>query len=57
MAADLAADGPVTRGIALVAHDTMKPDMCEWAADNKGPLRSHRLYATGTTGQMLVETG
>ncbi|MGH3658851.1 MAG: methylglyoxal synthase [Micromonosporaceae bacterium] len=55
MTADLAADGPVTRGIALVAHDTMKPDMCEWAAYNKGLLRSHRLYATGTTGQMLVE--
>lgn len=43
------------RGIALVAHDSMKPDMCEWALFNKGTLARHRLYATGTTGGLLME--
>lgn len=44
-----------TRGIALIAHDTMKPDMCDWAAFNRGLLAAHRLYATGTTGQLIVD--
>lgn len=43
------------RGIALVAHDTMKPDICEWADYNQGTLSQHRLYATGTTGRLLAE--
>lgn len=33
----------------------MKPDICEWAAFNRTLLANHRLYATGTTGRLLVE--
>jgi methylglyoxal synthase len=39
--------------IALVAHDNKKPDLLEWAIYNKTVLSKHRLYATGTTGNML----
>jgi methylglyoxal synthase len=40
--------------IALIAHDNCKPDLIEWARFNRDLLASHRLYATGTTGEMLV---
>ncbi len=40
--------------IALVAHDSMKSDLIEWALYNKGTLKEHELYSTGTTG-FLVE--
>ena len=43
------------RGIALVAHDTCKQDMVDWARFNRGTLAGHRLYATGTTGGLLAE--
>lgn len=39
--------------IALVAHDSMKADMIEWAVFNKGTLIEHDLYSTGTTGFLL----
>jgi len=39
--------------IALVAHDSMKADMIEWAVYNKGTLIEHDLYSTGTTGFLL----
>lgn len=41
--------------IALVAHDNKKQDLLEWARFNQGTLGRHRLYATGTTGSLLVE--
>ena len=41
--------------IALVAHDGMKQDLLEWATYNKGTLRKHALYATGTTGKLVME--
>ncbi len=40
--------------IALVAHDNKKDDLLEWARFNRGTLGQHRLYATGTTGSILV---
>jgi methylglyoxal synthase len=46
---------PGQRGIALVAHDTCKADLVEWARFNRGTLAEHRLYATGTTGGLLVD--
>src|SRR5215468_3978310 len=46
--------GPQRR-IALVAHDGRKQDMREWAEFNRDLLTCHRLFATGTTGQMLSE--
>mgnify|MGYP000692917391 CR=1 FL=1 len=39
--------------IALVAHDNKKRDLLEWAKFNRDLLAHHRIYATGTTGEML----
>jgi methylglyoxal synthase len=44
---------PVTRHIALVAHDNKKVELLRWAEFNRGTLARHQLYATGTTGTML----
>ena len=41
------------RSIALVAHDNKKVELLRWAAFNRGTLRDHDLYATGTTGTMV----
>lgn len=39
--------------IALVAHDSKKRTLVEWASYNCELLAHHKLYATGTTGEML----
>jgi methylglyoxal synthase len=39
--------------IALVAHDNKKRDLVEWAKYNRDLLAHHKVYATGTTGQIL----
>ena len=41
--------------IALVAHDNKKRDLIEWAKFNRDLLAHHKVYATGTTGQMLED--
>ena len=41
--------------IALIAHDNCKKDLLEWAKFKRGTLERHELYATGTTGSVLVE--
>jgi len=41
------------KSIALVAHDSMKEELCEWALKNKSKLSAHKLFATGTTGFIL----
>ena len=41
--------------VALVAHDNCKLDLLDWASYNKGTLSQHRLYATGTTGQLVAD--
>ncbi len=43
------------KNIALVAHDNKKDDLLEWADHNQDALRRHRLFATGTTGRVLVD--
>jgi methylglyoxal synthase len=39
--------------IALVAHDNKKKDLMEWAKYNCDLLAHHKVYATGTTGELL----
>ena len=41
--------------IALVAHDKKKSDLIEWAKYNRVLLAHHRLYATGTTWEILEQ--
>ena len=41
--------------IALVAHDNKKKDIVEWCDFNKGTLSKYCLYATGTTGERIME--
>jgi methylglyoxal synthase len=43
------------KSIGLVAHDNKKRDLVEWAKFNRVLLAHHKIYATGTTGQMLEE--
>jgi methylglyoxal synthase len=39
--------------IALVAHDSRKADMVEWAVFNASMLSKHKLICTGTTGSLI----
>ncbi len=39
--------------IALIAHDNRKIDLLEWAKFNRNLLAEHKLFATGTTGQII----
>lgn len=41
--------------IALVAHDNKKRDLIEWAKYNRMLLAHHKIYATGTTGEILEQ--
>ena len=43
------------KNIALVAHDQKKPEIIEWAKAHSDKLRTHNLYATGTTGRLIKE--
>lgn len=44
--------------IALIAHDKKKSDMISLAIKHKETLAHHELYATGTTGTLVMgETG
>ncbi len=44
--------------IALIAHDKKKNDIIELAKKYKDVLANHVLYATGTTGTLIMgETG
>ena len=44
-----------SKRIALVAHDSKKADLVDWAYYNRSILAKHHLVATGTTGTMLEE--
>jgi len=41
--------------IALIAHDAKKDKMVEFAIAYEDILKDHNLYATGTTGQKIME--
>jgi methylglyoxal synthase len=44
----------VRKRVALIAHDNCKTDHLDWAQYNLGTLDQHDLFATGTTGAVLV---
>lgn len=41
--------------IALVAHDGRKKELIEWVKYNWETLSKHNLYATGTTGKLVIQ--
>ena len=44
-----------SKRVALIAHDNKKKELIEWCVYNKNALATHKLYATGTTGQLLEQ--
>ena len=40
--------------IALVAHDARKQEMIEWVIYNIDELKKHNIFATGTTGKLVM---
>lgn len=44
---------PVTKHIALVAHDGKKAALKQWCQQHRAVLSQHVLYATGTTGHVI----
>lgn len=45
----------MSKRIALIAHDNMKPTMIEWCKENKAVLAEHFLCGTGTTATKINE--
>lgn len=45
----------MTQTIALVAHDARKDDLVDWASHHTEKLGALSIYATGTTGQRLID--
>ncbi len=43
------------RRLALIAHDKKKEQMMEFAARHEDVLAKCQIYATGTTGRLLME--
>ena len=45
----------VKKHIGLIAHDGMKKDLLEWVKFNVGTLSRHDLFATASTGNLIIE--
>ena len=45
----------MSKRIALIAHDNMKPTMIEWCQENREVLSQHFLCGTGTTAGKINE--
>lgn len=43
------------KNIALIAHDSKKPELIEWCSVNKEVLKKHFLCGTGTTARMITD--
>ena len=43
------------KNIALIAHDSKKPELIEWCDTNKEILKQHFLCGTGTTARMITD--
>jgi len=43
------------KNIALVAHDTRKTELTDWALENREILSRHFLSGTGTTAKLLTQ--
>ncbi|NLK12489.1 MAG: methylglyoxal synthase [Candidatus Phytoplasma sp.] len=41
--------------IALIAHDKKKEQLINFISEHKEVFKRHVLYATGTTGKLLIE--
>jgi methylglyoxal synthase len=41
--------------VGLVAHDARKQDLIDWVTLYEAKLAQHELYATGTTGSLLMK--
>lgn len=44
----------MTKSVAMVAHDRMKTELCEWVVKNKNQFKDRKIVATGTTGKLLL---
>ncbi len=45
----------IRHSIGLVAHDAKKQELVEWIGIYRDYFKEHKLYATGTTGQRILE--
>lgn len=43
------------KNIALIAHDSKKPELISWCDENKEILKQHFLCGTGTTARMIAD--
>ena len=47
---------PEHKQIAIIAHDSKKPELLSWAKTHRTELAKHKLLATGTTGTLLEKS-
>lgn len=43
------------KNIALIAHDSKKPELIAWCDENREILKKHFLCGTGTTARMITD--